>query len=267
MSVNLLNHATRPVMIADELESFFHVLVYYAVRYLRSNCTSVDSWINDYFHSYSGPGHMFTCGRKSVTVQMTGMLEIRSLEGPLVFRSPMDNVLVPIVKSLAAHYKVMAYESAKAIPPAPRRATPPQSPPISVPPRIIRKPKLDEDKLDPDQVARWEASLEAPPVDDFTPTAQDRELAKKVADHSFMLGHLERALENPWWQGNDRISGTESSEALDAKGKMSEDIALRNAKRQRITGPEQIASLPGRLHPSAVRTRTRARTHPLRSRR
>ncbi|EJF59459.1 hypothetical protein DICSQDRAFT_17506, partial [Dichomitus squalens LYAD-421 SS1] len=33
MSVNLLTNITKPVEISDELESFFHVLVYYAIRY------------------------------------------------------------------------------------------------------------------------------------------------------------------------------------------------------------------------------------------
>ena len=259
MSVNLINHIARPVTIADELESFFHVLVYYGVRYLRSNCTSVDSWIDNYFHNYAGPG----CSRKSVTIEMTGMLEIGPLQGPLLFRSPMDRVLVPILKCLTAHYKVRAYEIAKTIPPLPRRATPPPTPPNSVL-RIIRK--ADKSKLDPDRVARWKASFEAPPVDDFTPTTQDRELARMIADHNFMLGHLARALENPYWQGDDRIPATQSPDAslAHADGKT---FSPETAKWQRISGFGRIVSLPARLHPSSVRLQTRARTRLLPARR
>lgn len=106
MSVNLLNHITKPVKVSDELESFFHLLVYYAVRYLRSNCAGVSSWIDNYFHSYSGPERMHTCGQKWSTVEFTGALEIESPEGPLLFHSPMDAVLAVILKSIRVYYKV-----------------------------------------------------------------------------------------------------------------------------------------------------------------
>ena len=49
MSVALLNNPSKVVEIADDLEAHFYVLLYHAVRYLRSNCTNVPNWIEDFF--------------------------------------------------------------------------------------------------------------------------------------------------------------------------------------------------------------------------
>ena len=50
MSVNLLCDPYKPARISDELESFFHFLVYLSVSYLRSNCSLYrNSWIKTYF--------------------------------------------------------------------------------------------------------------------------------------------------------------------------------------------------------------------------
>ncbi|KAI0636344.1 hypothetical protein C8Q77DRAFT_1072092 [Trametes polyzona] len=45
-------HPCHPVSIADELESFFHVLLFYAVRFLNSNVPDVGSYILQYFDTY-----------------------------------------------------------------------------------------------------------------------------------------------------------------------------------------------------------------------
>ncbi|TBU23670.1 hypothetical protein BD311DRAFT_868640 [Dichomitus squalens] len=209
MSVNLITHMTKPVTVADELESFFHVLVYYAVRNLRSNCTNITSWIDNFFHSYEGPKRMFTCGEKSVTMECTGRLENCSWEGPLLFSSPMDSVFDFFLKSLRAHYKVMAYEAAKA---AHRPKTPPPSPPLWLFPDIDIDIDDDDDEYDPEQLAGWKASLTAEPVDEFAPTPEDRDLAETVVDHKYILGRLASALNHSYWKGNDRIPTTKDSE-------------------------------------------------------
>ena len=49
MSVALLLKDTKVVEIPDELESFFHVLVYYSVRFVDSNIDYADNFICDYF--------------------------------------------------------------------------------------------------------------------------------------------------------------------------------------------------------------------------
>ncbi|KAI1786103.1 hypothetical protein LXA43DRAFT_1035102 [Ganoderma leucocontextum] len=266
MSVNLLNHIAKPVKISDELESFFHLLVYYAARYLHSNCTNAASWIDNYFHSYSGPERMLSCGEKSCAVEVSGMLQMRYPDGaPLSFQSPMDSVLAPILKRLKSHYKVMEHDATKARPP-PRPETPP---PLAstTPPMLLRDYDDDED-VDEEQIAEWEAELQAGPPD-HSPTSEDRELAKKVADHKFMLDHLARMLRDPRWRADDRIPKPEASKNLSAKsnGQPSEPSSPPSNKRQRTSRPERNVSLPARLRASTRRTRTHARTHPIRARR
>ncbi|EJF59481.1 hypothetical protein DICSQDRAFT_172076 [Dichomitus squalens LYAD-421 SS1] len=209
MSVNLLNHDAKPIEISDELESFFHVLVYYAVRHLRSNCPHIPSWIDNYFHRYAGPEHMLTCRQKSYAVEVAGTLEIRSPMGPLVFRSPMDGILAPILECLRAHYKVMAHETSKAALPPPRPETLLQ--PSSCDAMFLIRNYHNAD-LNPEKAAQWRAQLRARRVK-RGPTPEERELAKKVADHKFMLGHLAITLGDPLWRGDDRIPTTQNPEA------------------------------------------------------
>ncbi|KAI0641114.1 hypothetical protein C8Q79DRAFT_991709 [Trametes meyenii] len=53
LSVSALDHPTRKqTTIKDELESFFHVLLYFSVRFLRHNCSDVGAFMHDYFDGY-----------------------------------------------------------------------------------------------------------------------------------------------------------------------------------------------------------------------
>ena len=52
MSVAMLTENSKVVEIADELESFYHVILYNAVRYLASNCTNAGAFIEDFFDTY-----------------------------------------------------------------------------------------------------------------------------------------------------------------------------------------------------------------------
>ena len=276
MSVNLLNHINKPAKVPDELESFFHLLVYYAVRYLRSNCVNVSSWVDSYFHTYAGPEQMYTCGAKSLTVEARGTLEIDSpVEGPLIFNSPLDYALAAILESLRAHYKVMNY-ALKSASRASRPKTAPKAPPAA-PVFVMERVHSVIAGLDPEKVAKWEARPRRSLRDDDTPTAEERELADKVADHAFMIVHLADILHDPTWQGDDRIAPPASTppSRADASEKPggtsppsdSEAAAPRSNKRQRTSGPERNVSLPARLRPTTRRTRTHARTQPVRARR
>ena len=266
MSVNLLTHIGKPVEISDELESFFHVLVYYAVRHLRSSCPDIGDWIYHYFERYAGPERMLACGQKSYTVEVSGVLEVRVPQRRLVFHSPMDDALAPVLERLQAHYAVMEYEAAKAATPPPRPKTPPAPCSDLSTIWILAKHADLEDEPEEDEGGR--ADSEGCRANKG-PSAETRKLAKQVADHKFMLSHLSRVLRDRRWVYGDRISATDDSRcsSTDIGGKGSEDASPRSAKRQRISGPERNVSLPPRLHPSGLRAQARARTHPLRLRR
>ena len=94
MSVNLLTRPSSPVKISDELESFFHVLVYYSILYLRSNCECSSSFVDNYVNDYGGPRRALTCGWKSLTVEIDDWLcNQMPYRNRVLFGSPMDDLL------------------------------------------------------------------------------------------------------------------------------------------------------------------------------
>ncbi|TBU40229.1 hypothetical protein BD309DRAFT_361605 [Dichomitus squalens] len=270
MSVNLLTDLSKPVKVSDELESFLHVLLYYSVRYLKSNCRSVTGFIRGYFDAYAGPDCQYTCGQKSITMQSSGVLHIQRPYVPLQFFSPMNNIFVTMVKCFAAHYKVMYHEA--------RKARPPRPPPRYDPPS--RRDDGDEVAVQPDSNESgsgtahvdWD-SLDDTPLDSI-PTPEDFQLASKVATHDFMLGYLAKILHHQRWQRGDRIPPTPPAETSGAEvdgDSLRRSVALPTEtstgnKRRRTKGPERKVSLPARLHSSTRRSRPRPRTLPMRAR-
>ncbi|KAI1788236.1 hypothetical protein LXA43DRAFT_649327 [Ganoderma leucocontextum] len=197
MSINLLQEPSRPVQISDELESFFHVLVYYAVRHLRSTCDHPSSWITDYFYRYSGLQRL---GQKLSTIETRGRLETLSPPGPLLFFSPLDKLLFIALQSFKAHYKVMdhARQEACAAPPTP---PPPMAPMTAARRRLMRR----NYHVDEEIRALLCAERAARNLLEEGPTSEERELAAKLVDHTFMLAHLEKFLQDPRWSDDDRI--------------------------------------------------------------
>ncbi|EJF60668.1 hypothetical protein DICSQDRAFT_137216 [Dichomitus squalens LYAD-421 SS1] len=55
MSVNLLQYPSETSKVADELESFFYLMVYNAFRHLRSSCNDPAWWVTTCFDHYAGP--------------------------------------------------------------------------------------------------------------------------------------------------------------------------------------------------------------------
>ena len=274
MSVNLLNHITKPVKISDELESFFHVLVYYAVRYLRSNCSCVQSWIDNYFYKYLGPGRAGGCGQKSYALELTGELRVTMCGDPLTFRGPMDAVLATILNSLKARYRVMYHDEAQAAapppPPDPEASSPPEErePPATTAPEPPKNPSPFVAGIDPAVLAEWEADWEAETLTVPGPTEEERKLAARLDDHGFMLALLARQVGNPYWSSDDRVPKAKSEVAPpECKVKDAEEDALGPPSSKRRRTAERNASLPARLHASTRRARPRPRTHPIRVRR
>ncbi|KAI0669656.1 hypothetical protein C8Q78DRAFT_930077, partial [Trametes maxima] len=53
LSVNMLRDPEKKITIQDELESFFYLVLYYAIRYLPHNCSDVPGWMSDYFNDFT----------------------------------------------------------------------------------------------------------------------------------------------------------------------------------------------------------------------
>ncbi|KAI1781857.1 hypothetical protein LXA43DRAFT_593685 [Ganoderma leucocontextum] len=276
MSVNLLGDPFQPVRIPDELESFFHVLVYYSVRYLRSNCASPNCWLNSYFLSCGLP-KMYTGGMKTVAIQQDGRLTTVVPQGPLLFNSPMDKLLGELIESFTAHYKVTAHEFRQAFSPFssssgsgasspgtdktdPQAAVTTRARPLVIVPRLADDPELVE------AMEEWEAHK--PP--DRTPTPEDRELARRVTDHTFALDLISGLLHHDAWFDNDRIPAraraapVPDSEPALANG--DEDGAPAQKRRPKAAPKEKTIAAellkPTRRPATVRRTRSQTRAAP-----
>ncbi|EIW54454.1 uncharacterized protein TRAVEDRAFT_52160 [Trametes versicolor FP-101664 SS1] len=63
MSVNALNNPTKPILISDDLESFFHAMLWFAIRWLPHNCDDVYKFIFEYFDTgRTSNGKDYYCG-------------------------------------------------------------------------------------------------------------------------------------------------------------------------------------------------------------
>ncbi|TBU26900.1 hypothetical protein BD311DRAFT_846751 [Dichomitus squalens] len=265
MSVNLLSNPSRPsVTIADELESFFHVLLYYSLRYLRSNCEPPASYITNYFNSYAGPGGLHSCGWKSLTFQVDNFLSLQFPHSPLLFDSPMDDLLEGILQCFRAHYKVIRDDLRKAMPP-PRRRTPP--PPESPGKRMTFSVSdivfFGEDANEVDEDDDLDKHR---PADDI-PSEGDRALARKIMDHKFMLEYMTQTLRDTCWPEDDRIPERQNRPSTAVKPTTAAATSRpqhESHKKRRIAGPERThATLPIRLHGSTRRLRSSVRTAPV----
>ncbi|KAH9856003.1 hypothetical protein C2E23DRAFT_813056 [Lenzites betulinus] len=84
LSVHALNNPARTITVQDELESFFHVILYHAVRLLPHNLPDhmVPQCLHDYFDDYtphpkSGQAH---CGHAKSRAMTEGRLNISSYQ-------------------------------------------------------------------------------------------------------------------------------------------------------------------------------------------
>ncbi|KAI0753087.1 hypothetical protein C8Q80DRAFT_1351432 [Daedaleopsis nitida] len=83
MSAHALNDIERQIGLEDELESFFHVIIYYAVRFLDSNLDAGDvgQFLHDYFDAYSSYQSGYRCGLSKLAAMSTGAIDVRPYNG------------------------------------------------------------------------------------------------------------------------------------------------------------------------------------------
>ncbi|TBU36573.1 hypothetical protein BD309DRAFT_1005268 [Dichomitus squalens] len=266
MSVNLLGNLHDPVKISDELESFFHVLVYCSVRYLRSNCTSPNSWLDNYFY-FCGFPNAYTGALKSVAIKQHGYLSTLVPEGPLLFDSPMDQLLGTLIKSFRAHYKIMYHQALNAPTPSfasssssgteSQKAARAAALAIFAVESMVPVTVLEDDP----EFAEYEANKQPIVLPDKTPTEEDRQLASRVADHSFALDFVSQLLHRNDWPDDDRIPQRPAPPPPAHEPDVEPDVEepAPPTKRRRTTGPKEKTASPTRAGTEVRRTRSRTR--------
>ncbi|KAI0324334.1 hypothetical protein GY45DRAFT_427623 [Cubamyces sp. BRFM 1775] len=207
LSVGMLSIEPKAVEIQDELESFLHVILYHAVRYLNSSCTLVADFIESYFDAYIVEDGVYTCGAKKLAVvKKRGCLEVKD-RVQLLFDSPMDNIFGELLPLFKAHYAIQDYlneQRSKTVSTTlPSKANASHQTPSSatVPTASVKQAhKQFADR--PTALARPFPFPYAPSVP--KPSAIDEAVAAFISNHDFMIEVLKTASGTADWAG-DRV--------------------------------------------------------------
>ncbi len=122
MSLHYLMHPTLPVTVADELESFFHVLLYNALRFLLHNFETIHTFVQEYFDNVTvTPKLVQTASRVKKSVITTGQIEsgddeVLSFLQPMGIdgQHPMNELIRRLLELFCARYRVLKWEAANA---------------------------------------------------------------------------------------------------------------------------------------------------------
>lgn len=195
--MSILLNRFKTVEIPDDLESFLYVLLYYAIRFLRSNCKDADvgHWIEEFFDSYGVDGGSYICGRtKRHTVQVAAQLTLDNGE-ILSFGRHMDGLFRSLLRSFKACYAVKLYDESKPQPSHASGATYSDSSPS---PELARYRRRLRVKLEKPM-----ARAEDPAA--YVPSANERGMAGNVRDHQGLLAVLSGAMVSSGWPLDDKV--------------------------------------------------------------
>ncbi|KAI0368165.1 hypothetical protein BV20DRAFT_1054162 [Pilatotrama ljubarskyi] len=119
MSVDYIDcNWTRAIVVADELESFLHVLLYYAVRFLPNTLPSVTTFVIHYFDTFSPDPttRERLCGPSKRSAIQSGVLSYEQ-KGRLAFLkttreqgNPLNGLLSNLLELFVARYAVILHE-------------------------------------------------------------------------------------------------------------------------------------------------------------
>ncbi|KAI0667501.1 hypothetical protein C8Q78DRAFT_384050 [Trametes maxima] len=220
---------TRPIEVADELESFFHVTLFYAVRFLRNSLQSVNEFILEYFDTFNGSGQgRIVCGALKTLTLRFGILEASNT--PLRFLkrdggegNPLNELLKKLLRLFKGRYEYLQYLNADIAKKNVAKPAP-AAPKSGIPPRRIARP---DTSLDPwkakrkhsTQSAESQVSSSQSSSGELSPEARrDKEL---LDDHAEVLDLFESTV----W--NTEISEWDDSGVVDCDQLVNYDPRIR----------------------------------------
>ncbi|KAI1784581.1 hypothetical protein LXA43DRAFT_901342 [Ganoderma leucocontextum] len=126
MSVHSLTHPRTPISMGDELESFFHVLIYFSIRFLRSDLPgAIGLYVDKYFKESTWAANMrLLCSELKQQTMRKGELfcdqqPIRFISNPstsaqgvhaLVKETPLNALIDALLACFQARYAVLDYD-------------------------------------------------------------------------------------------------------------------------------------------------------------
>ncbi|KAI1784512.1 hypothetical protein LXA43DRAFT_210690 [Ganoderma leucocontextum] len=195
LSIALLGPGDKLITLADELESFFHVFLYYALRYIRSfNCDSeaIANFLDSYFDLYGYEEGVYTCGALKSSTIKRGKISVGSQT--LRFGNPLDKLFSKILSWFKAHY-VIADHNKEVADKAKDKASASADPPTGS--SDLRRLLFMQDDSTSDILAQF-GPIESLPQPVEGPTKEDTALAEVLKTHNGLVLALGEALRDAW---------------------------------------------------------------------
>ena len=270
MSLRYLRDPTLPILVPDELESFFNVLLYNAVRFLLHNIDDTPGFVHDYFDNAS-VGINYSQGppkAKDIFISW-GYFKV-SCGYDLRFHMPpntagvhpMNGLLAELIKLFCARYRVLQWEAELAS--------------REWEDSLATMPSLDDADDDFDFEADFRAKAEAedpgpqstlinpspPPqndvtsitaasttaTEDYCPTQEDYARAESINTHQVVIDIFARIMENGKWPRKrdtvpDRLFGYRQAPRVNPS---TSDKPAKQAKTAPAGGPSARLARAGR---------------------
>ncbi|KAI0645294.1 hypothetical protein C8Q79DRAFT_1120001 [Trametes meyenii] len=231
LSANVLLKPTKHIVVQDELESFFHVALYAALRFLPHNCLDADvgRLLHDYFDAYQMTQKGYTCGQMKLASMQCGQIsfikgdqltEIRFFASPgSPEEHPLNALLGELLTWFKAYYAELRLHGGRSH--VEEGSTPTGS---DVPPSELLEELLssdsersdDEDNdIDSEDNEQYPSAMTLSQglaeVTAYRKTLEglvmrrQRKLSRKLRNHSAMLSLLKAALKKrEMWSGGDK---------------------------------------------------------------
>ncbi|KAJ3002583.1 hypothetical protein NUW54_g5770 [Trametes sanguinea] len=75
-SAMALDNPKKRIVVQDDMESFFHLMLYYAIRFLPHNCANVGEFMDQYFDGHHQENGVYYGGDKKMNAMTSGKLTI-----------------------------------------------------------------------------------------------------------------------------------------------------------------------------------------------
>ncbi|RDX50652.1 hypothetical protein OH76DRAFT_433329 [Lentinus brumalis] len=205
MSLRCLIDSNLSVTIPDELESFFHSVLYNAVRFLVHNFSNIHTFIHHYFDDTSPDSNL---------VPSTPLAKEASItEGRIKFKGktlkfggrdlhPMNELVERLLDLFRARYRVLRWETEQETAwVAQDDALPPIPPPADAPAKGWSARFKQRTTRQP------QSELRSPVVDPRRPTKRDIQLAASLRTHDAVLDIFEELVRKEGvWPDNDTVA-------------------------------------------------------------
>ncbi|KAI0365598.1 hypothetical protein BV20DRAFT_954056 [Pilatotrama ljubarskyi] len=230
MSAQALDNPGKSIVVEDELESFFHVLLYFAIRFLPHNCPKVSDFMHSYFDDYVTFNGGHSCGKHKMVCMMNGIIDLVRDEGkdkvretlkfslpsrpgqeatkPAASSHPLNDIFALVLEWLQAYYEVTQGPEDRA------RHAPQDAAQLGA----LDDTPLDSDLDFPDRRGAHVKLRTATKETKERRRMEQQELAESLHTHNAFLDLLEESLKNKErWPEDDKVEDQLSKRGYDPK--------------------------------------------------